>query len=95
MFAASIAASNDFWRVIDLANGAVTPIPNGYSTVGDARQAFADNGSLLLVVLDPVQPDALEPLVLWTPASGSTLLLPVSPSAFAGASESQLHQSGL
>jgi len=71
----SLAAVNDFYRVIDLPNGAITTLP--YSTVGDAKQAFADDGSLLLE-LPSVTWGTPVPLVLWTPASNSSVQLNVS-----------------
>jgi uncharacterized protein (TIGR03437 family) len=73
-----LAAINDSFRVIDLVSGAITPLPNCCSTVGDARQVFADDGSLLLVLLSDQLPGPLVPLVLWTPASGAAVTLRVS-----------------
>ena len=63
-------------RVIDLATGNVTVIANSYQ-VGDGRQAFADDGSILLVMLPPgfVMP---EQLVLWK--SGTPVPLRISQS---------------
>ena len=55
-----------FPRLIDLATGAVTEA-SGYFPIGDGRQAFADDGSILLQVLP--QPQVATLAVLWTPTS--------------------------
>lgn len=65
-----------FPRLIDLATGAVTEI-SGYFPIGDGRQAFADDGSILLQVLP--QPQVATIALLWTPTSEVQLRISQTP----------------